>query len=129
MKLNLTIPSSLYFYQKKYKLSLKQLLSVEFTDIYYSLDSRVLLLKTYYEIDDLESALSLINAFKIFLKRDNTISEYQNLTYSNFLQLTNSLIRLKMGYKQDLKTIEDKLNKTEQIADLTWLRQKVEELK
>jgi hypothetical protein len=119
----------LYFYQKKYKIGLKQLLSVEFTDIYYSLDSRALLLKTYYEMDDLESASSLINAFKIFLKRDNTISEYQNLTYSNFLQLVYLLVRFKMGYKQDLKTIEAKLNKTEQIADLTWLRQKFQELK
>lgn len=115
----------LYFYQKQYKNGLRQLLDVEFTDIYYSLDSRVLLLKTYYELDDLESAASLINAFKIFLKRDNKISEYQNLTYSGFLKIAHQLIRFKMGQTNNIQKIEKELDATKQIADLTWLKQKV----
>lgn len=117
----------LCFYLKKYKEGLTQLLSVEFTDIYYSLDSRVLLLKTYYELEDLESAMSLISAFKIYLKRDSTISKYQNLTYFNFLKIINQLVRIKMGYKNDIKKIEDILNKTKQVADLTWLKHKIKE--
>ncbi len=119
----------LYFYLQQYKEGLKQLLAVEFTDIYYSLDSRALLLKTYYELEDLDSAASLINAFKIYLKRDNTISEYQNLTYSNFLKIVHQLVRLKMGYKINLEEIEKQLNSIKQIADLTWLKQKIEKLK
>lgn len=119
----------LNFYLKNYKAGLKGLLAVEFTDIYYALDSRALLLKTYYELDDLESAESLINAFKIYLKRDTTISEYQNLTYTNFLKIVNQLLRLKMGYVVDLKAIEKQLNAIDQIADLTWLKQKIQDLK
>ena len=119
----------MYFYLKKYKDGLKQLLAVEFTDIYYSLDSRALLLKTYYELEDLESATSLINAFKIYLKRDNTISEYQNLTYSSFLKIVHQLIRFKMGYKNNLEDLDKQLGSIKQIADLTWLKQKLEELK
>jgi hypothetical protein len=118
----------LFFYREKYKQGLKQLLAVEFTDIYYSLDSRALLLKTYYELEDLESALSLIKAFKIYLKRDNTISEYQNLTYSNFLKIVNQLVRFKIGYINNIEQIEEQLNNIKQIADLTWLKQKVEKL-
>jgi len=119
----------LYFYLKKYKEGLKQLLAVEFTDIYYSLDSRALLLKTYYELDDVESAASLINAFKIYLKRDTTISDYQNLTYSNFIKFVNQLLRVKMGYKIDILTIEEKLNNIKGVADLTWLKQKINDIK
>jgi hypothetical protein len=118
----------LYFYLKKYKACLKQLLAVEFTDIYYSLDSRALLLRTYYEMNDVESASSLINAFKIYLKRDNTISEYQNLTYSGFIKIVHQLVRFKMGYITDIKQIESQLYGIEQIADLTWLKQKIKEL-
>lgn len=119
----------LAFYQKKYNSCLKELLSVEFTDIYYSLDSRALLLKTYYELESFESASSLINSFKIFLKRDNKISEYQNLTYSSFLKFAHQLIQFKLGYKKDINKIETQLTGTKQVADSTWLLEKIDQIK
>ncbi len=119
----------LAFYQEEYKKGLQELLSVEFTDIYYSLDSRVLLLKTYYELENYESAANLISAFKIFLKRDNKISEYQNLTYSSFLKTAHQLIQLNLGYKKDILKIETQLNEMNQVADQTWLKEKIELLK
>lgn len=119
----------LAFYQKNYKICLHELLKVEFTDIYYSLDSRALLLKTYYQLNNFESALSLINSFKIFLKRDKKISEYQNITYSNFLKIALQLVQLQLGYKRDINKVDLKLKNTQQIADSTWLQEKVNELK
>ena len=57
-----------------------------------------------------------------------TISEYQNLTYSNFLKIVNQLVRFKIGYINNIEQIEEQLNNIKQIADLTWLKQKVEKL-
>ncbi len=116
------------FYSRQYKKCLKELLKVEFTDIYYSLDSRALLLKTYYELEDFESALSLIKAFKIYLKRDKKISAYQNATYSNFLKVSNTIVRYKLGYKKDISKIENEFNNIKQVADSTWLNQKIKSL-
>lgn len=117
------------FYTHQYRKCLKELLTVEFTDIYYSLDSRALLLKTYYELEDFESAISLIKAFKIYLKRDKKISEYQNAAYSGFLKITNQLVNYKLGYKKDLAKIEQAIETSKQVADLTWLNQKINQLK
>lgn len=118
----------LEFYQKNYKKCLHELLKVEFTDIYYSLDQRVLLLKTYYQLNNFESALSLINAFKIFLKRDKKISEYQNITYCNFLKIVTQIVQLQLGYKRDIKKIDEIFKNTKQIADSSWLSEKTNEL-
>ena len=112
----------LYFSQKNYKKSRRELLSVEFTDIFYSLDSRSLLLKTYYEMEDFESAADLIKAFKIYLKRDKKISEYQNATYTGFLTIANKLIRYKQGYKENKDNIAKLLEESAQIADSSWLK-------
>ena len=117
------------FYKKNYSIGLKTLLSVEFTDVFYSLDSRVLILKTYFELEDYEAALSLINSFKIYLKRDKKISDFQNSTYSGFIKIFNLLIRFKLGYLNDLNYIENELENIKQIADSTWLNQKIEILK
>ena len=119
----------LAFYQKNYKQCLNELLKVEFTDIYYSLDSRALLLKTYYQLNNFESALSLVNSFKIFLKRDKKISEYQNIAYSSFIKVSLQLIQLNLGHKRDIYKIENLLKSTNQIADSTWLQEKINELK
>jgi len=119
----------LAFYQNNYKECLNELLKVEFTDIYYSLDSRALLLKTYYQLNNFESALSLVNSFKIFLKRDKKISEYQNIAYSSFLKISLQLVQLYLGHKRDINKIETLLNSTNQIADSTWLQEKINELK
>lgn len=119
----------LAFYQTDYKKCLNELLKVEFTDIYYSLDSRSLLLKTYYQLNNFESALSLINSFKVFLKRDKKISEYQNITYTNFLKISLQLVQLQLGYKRDINKIAEKLKNIKQIADSTWLNEKINELK
>jgi hypothetical protein len=119
----------LAFYQENYKTCLRELLSVEFTDIYYSLDSRALLLKTYYELENFESATNLISSFKIFLKRDRKISEYQNSTYSSFVKIAHQLIQFKLGYKKDIDKIETELNNISQVADSTWLRDKIDNIK
>ncbi|MCB0401065.1 MAG: hypothetical protein KDD41_03215 [Flavobacteriales bacterium] len=118
----------LYFYRQQYRNCLKELLTVEFTDIFYSLDSRALLLKSYYELEDFESALSLINAFKIYLKRDKKVSGYQKDTYLNFLKIVNQLTRYKLGYLKSGLPVEKMIKNTKQVADLTWINQKFREL-
>jgi hypothetical protein len=65
------------YHEKNYRLTLKLLREVEFSDLYYALDSRSLLMKVYYETDDPETLLYHISAFKIFLRRNKFISDYQ----------------------------------------------------
>lgn len=113
-----------HFFTKRYKLCLRHLLSVEFTDVYYHLDSKALLLKTYYEIDDTESCLSLINTFKTYIKRNKQISDFQKTTYNNFIKYIAYFVQLKLGKKIDLQKIEKELNQT-QIADKGWINEKL----
>ena len=51
------------------------LLKVEFNDVYYHLDSKSLLMKVYFELDEYDAFSSLVDAFKIYLRRNQTISE------------------------------------------------------
>lgn len=66
---------------------------VEFTDVFYQLDSRVLQLKIYFESDDYENLFYHISAFRIFLKRNNSISENQRTIYRNLVRFKAKLAR------------------------------------
>lgn len=118
----------LHYSRKQYHQALKLLLEVEFTDVYYHLDSKSLLLRIYYELEDWEPLLSLFNTFKIYLKRNKLISEYQRTTYTNLVKFVRKLTRIKMGSKLPLEKVKMEIEQVKQIADLTWLQGKVEEL-
>lgn len=118
----------LQYSRQQYHQALKLLLEVEFTDVYYHLDSKALLLRTYYELEDWEPLISLINTFKIYLKRNKLISEYQRTTYNNLVKFVRKLSRIKMGSKLPLQKVKDEIAEVRQVADLTWLNSKVAEL-
>lgn len=117
----------IYYGREQYKEALRQLLAVEFTDVYYHLDSKVLLLKIYYELDDYEPLLSLIDTVRVYLRRNKQISDYQKLIYSNFNRFLKKLTRKKLGSKKPIKEIEKEMDSVKQIADLNWLKEKLEE--
>jgi hypothetical protein len=118
----------LHFARKDFKQALRLLFGVEFTDVYYHLDGKSLLLKTYYELEDFEPLLSLIKAFRVYLRRNRKISTYQLTIYNNLIKYVKQLTRLKLGRNVNLTNVKSDIENTKQIADLSWLNQKVEEV-
>lgn len=118
----------LHFSQNRFREALRMLLQVAYTDVYYELDSRSLLLKTYYELEEYESFLSLVGSFGLFLRRNRQISDYQRTVYKNLIRFSRKLFRIKMGGKQAPAKVATEMDEVKQVADLTWLRSKVEEL-
>lgn len=119
--------ANLAFHQGAYGETLELLQQVEFTDVYYHLDSKALLLKTYYESAEWEPLSALIEAFKVFLKRNKQISEYQTIVYGNLVRYTSALLRYRRGRKVDLNALREEVEKTRQIANIAWLREKLDE--
>ena len=113
------------FHQGDYNRTLELLQQVEFTDAYYHLDSKALLLKTYYETAEWDSLQSLIEAYKVYLKRDKQISDYQNKVFGNLIRYTNTLMRYKRGRPVDLNKLSEAVEETREIANLAWLRSKL----
>jgi hypothetical protein len=116
------------FSRKNYKEALRMLLRVEFNDVYYHLDSKSLLLKTYFEMGETESLLSLFDAFKIYLKRNKFISEFQRKTYQNFVNVAIKLHRVKLGKQEMNDTLKNEILATSPLADMGWIKQKLEVL-
>jgi hypothetical protein len=118
----------IHFTKKEYDKALRMLLRVEFNDVYYHLDSKSLLMKVYYEMNEFDAFLSLVDAFRIYLRRNKFISEFQKETYSNFIQVINKLMKLKMRNQPITLAIHEDICATKPAADLHWLISKSEEL-
>ncbi len=120
--------AALHFAQRQYSAALRLLQQVEFTDVYYHVDSKALLLKTYYELAEWEPLLSLVEAFDIYLRRNRMISPYQQKVYRNFLKIAKKLVRKRLGSRKKVAEIKAEMEGVKEIADLGWLRLKAQEM-
>lgn len=118
--------AELYYQRGKLGKVLDQLNQLHFTDIHYHLGSRVILLKTYYETDDLEPLLSLLASFGVYLRRNQKISLPLKKTYLNFCNLLHQILRNNPQKREKLKS---EIEKTDPLAERSWLLKKWESMK
>lgn len=117
-----------HFHIKQYDKTLNLLKDVLFTDVYYHLDSKSLLMKTYYEMEESDPLYSLIEAFYAYLRRNKSISKYQMKSYSNFLHYAKRLLKYRYRRKEFVEKLKPEIELKEAVANKTWLLAKINEL-
>ncbi len=121
--------ASFYYANRNFKKAIEILRDVEFTDVYYQLGARSLLLKAYYEAEEFQPLQSLIESFKMYLHRNKAVSGYQKIVHHNLLRMTNHLLKLKMNFEfsgkeqnqKRMKRIHALIEKDKRITNLDWL--------
>jgi len=116
----------LAFSNGNYHQALRLLQNVEFTDLYYQLDIRSVILKCYYEMQDTDALNYHLSAFRLFLSRNKVVSDYQRTIYRNLIKFTGKLMIAK-GNPEKTKALKNEIENTKQIADLNWIKKKAEE--
>ncbi|MBL4654652.1 MAG: hypothetical protein JKY33_02355, partial [Bacteroidia bacterium] len=120
----------LHFHQKEYTKALKLFQEVDFTDVYYSLDSKSKLLKIYYELEEVEGLYSLIDSFRTYLRRNKLISDYQKTVYLNLIKYVKKAMQIKLNGNDTKKIIvlKNEVESNKQVADINWLTAKLDDL-
>lgn len=118
-----------HYHLGEYDKTLELLRDVEFTDVYYHLDCKSLLMKTYFELEEFEPLHSLMDAFYAYLRRNKMISNYQRTSYSNFLSFVKKMIRYRYKGPEKIKKLEESLEDISPIPNLSWIQKKLEMLK
>jgi hypothetical protein len=113
-----------YFMNNDFNKSIRQLQDVVFTDVFYQLDARVILLKAYYELDDLETFFYHASAFRLFLLRNRSVSEYQRTINRNLVKFLTRLVRAGLSNSK-LQKLKQEIAEEKNVADLNWLNEKV----
>lgn len=119
--------ANVLFRKGQYDKSLKMLQKVNMTDVYYKLDTRSMLLKTYYELNEIETLIYHAQAFKKFLRRDQIISAYQKEIYTNMITYVMKMQKAK-GIKSKIKLIKKEIEHASKTADLAWLKEAITRL-
>jgi hypothetical protein len=127
--------ASLYFEQGDLRRALRLLQHVEFSDVFYQIGSKVILLKSFYELNDHEALLSTCDAFKIYLKRNKTLSQSHYTVNFNLASLTRRLSALRQKasllpsaeFQAKREALRAEIS-TASVAQLPWLLAQIDQL-
>jgi hypothetical protein len=116
-----------YFYEKNYEKVIEYLRDVEYSDVVYALGAKSILLRTYYEQGEWMALDSLMDSFRIFLRRNKVISKNLKREYINFLNLVKKLTTLTSSDKKSIDHLRRRIMETSYSMPKNWLLKKIAE--
>ena len=120
--------AALHFDRKEYDEALFCLMKINPIDPYYGLNYRALLCKTYYELSEFMALNANLESFRVFVLREKQLSEYNNLSYKNFINVLKRLIRCKEKKKKTADNLLTEMSSMEPLVHQQWLLEKIQEL-
>jgi len=116
--------------------AMQQLINVEYTNLNYNLDSKALLLRIYFDLDEDEAFDAHFNAFKVYLQRNKLLANKKYRRYYNLFRFTNRLYKLKnrLNYlnkekiQQLIISLQKQIDKAGSIANKAWLNREFQKL-
>ena len=86
-----------------------------------------MLLKTYYELKEVNALDSLIDSFRIYLHRNKLISRDVRQQYMNVLRFVRKLPLEKTYDKESVQKLKGQIESCKALAAKQWLLEKVDE--
>jgi len=117
-----------FFYQKNYNKVIEYLRDVEYSDVVYALGAKSMLLRTYYEQGEYLALDSLIDSFRIFLRRNKVISKNLKREYINFVNLVKRLTTITANDTKAIADLHRRVSQTSYSMPKNWLLKKIAEI-
>lgn len=124
-----------YYSQKLYDDTFSLLLHVQFTEVQYHTGATEILIRSYYELEDYEALLSLLETFRIYVIRNRKMTTVKKKGYTNYCRFAKKLVLLKnsrfihskQAYQEKIKTLLKKIQETPNVLSKQWLVQECQE--
>ncbi len=105
---------------------------VEFSDLFYGLGAKTMLLKIYFDQEAWEPLEALVAAFRAYLRRNRLLGEAQRQAYRNLVALTESLARIqrRADYvprdrtRRDFAAWRQRLEDGRPVMNAAWLKER-----
>lgn len=129
------VKGSLHYAQKKYDTAIQDLSKIRKTEFRIYIRARTLLVKIYFDRQEYENVLTVIDSFKHYLNSNPLIPEYLNKKYTNFMNVLRKLTMLSLSLTIDdysIVKLEKEINSfsvEELTSNKSWLLERLLSLK
>ncbi|MEY3050348.1 MAG: hypothetical protein RLY31_133 [Bacteroidota bacterium] len=118
----------LLYEQGAYGAAMQLIAPYEYDDILMNLQAKTILLKIYYELDELNALDSLLDSMSAYLQRKQVMG-YHRTIYKNLLRYTRKLLRLPGRGGPPAERLREEIRSAEPLMEKKWLLAQLEALR
>ncbi|HQV66501.1 MAG TPA: hypothetical protein PLO48_06830 [Saprospiraceae bacterium] len=118
----------LEFYRKNYGKVLEHMYKVSYEDVWYNLNTKTLQIASYYELDEFDALESLLQSFKMYIRREKSLSPDRKTHYLHLIKFTSALMKINHRDQQKLLKLKNEIETTQGVVSKPWLIEKVDQL-
>ncbi len=115
-----------YYYQKKYSKAQSLAFQTESKDILLNILNRSLLIKIYYETDQIELLLFYLEANRIFLLRNKLIDPKLKKQMQRFIDFTKKLAKIESYESEKMAPLKASLPPATEVMHRDWILEQIE---
>ncbi len=117
----------LNFEKRNYKDAMRLLIQYDSDEIVMTLNAKLMLLKMYYELDELDALSSAIDSMRAYLKRKKGMG-YHQTPFTNFIKLLKKLVNVNPFNREQKKSLRIEIQETNPLPDKNWLNEQLDQL-
>ncbi|MEO5583326.1 MAG: hypothetical protein ABIR66_11580, partial [Saprospiraceae bacterium] len=117
--------AQLHFYKQDYLNVIQMLSKVEYNDMSYNLDSKTLLMASYYELDEIEALGSLLDSFRVYLGRNKELPAFRRKHYLTTISIVRRLAKIVSGDKKEIEKLQKEVDQTQGVVSKNWILEKL----
>ena len=110
-----------------YNTAMKLFAQSDYDDILMSLNSKTMLLKMYYELNEFNALDSLLGSMKTYLQRKKVMG-YHKDNYKNIIQYTKKILKVAPYDKEQKQKLRQELETVNPLTERKWLLAQLETL-
>ena len=113
--------SRIYFEKGDYNKAQQLLMQFEYDDMLLNIIAKTMLLKIYYEQDELDAFESLLESMRIYLQRKEALDPARKTAYKNMISLMKKLMHLNPYSKVQKEKLRELVGATNPLMERDWL--------
>lgn len=113
--------------QSDYDSAMTLLAQTDFDDVLIQLNAKTMLLKIYYELDELDALESLLESMRTYLNRKELVGAYRP-NYQNIIRYTKKIIRINPYDKERKEKLRQEITTANPLTERTWLLKQLDKM-
>lgn len=118
----------LYYDIKQYDKVLDTLLNLHHDEVQFNLISKVLIVKTFYEKNEIQFLENYMLSFKAYILRSKEINNTNKQIHLNFLKMMKKLLGMEYKSKAVITQFRQKIESFPNLPDKNWFLEKIDAL-
>lgn len=116
--------AKLFFEQGLFFKAQKTLLETDLIDLFISLDIKLLLLKIYWNLNELDLLEAHLDSFSVYLNRKKVLA-YHRQIYGNTISITRKMMYANLEVLTEREKIHELILQTNPLTDRPWLLKQI----